>query len=82
MKASDILLSLRPRNLSVGKDVNGNVYVEYEHSDVKDGSFLVGFVGRGPDFESACEEYLSYIRGKTIVFDAYTKERKEVVILG
>lgn len=82
-KSSDILLSLESRHLDVWKSVDSNVCVAYEHADVSDGMFLIGAFGRGHDFESACDDYLSQIRGKTLVFNAnWGDKRREVTILG
>lgn len=82
MKASDILMSLEHEHLEVFKDMDGNVCVEYRGCDVKDGYFLRGVVGRGNTFEEACEDYLKQIRGKILVFNAYSDSRKEVKVLG
>lgn len=82
-KSSDILLSLSNRELKVWKVHDNTVCVNYEHCEVSDGMFLIGTFGRGHDFESACDDYLSKIRGKTLVFDAnWGDKRKEVTVLG
>lgn len=80
--ASDILLSLSGESLDVNKDVDGNICVAYRRADVKDGIALVGMCGRGASFESACEDYLKQIRGKTLVFNAESPSRHEVKVLG
>lgn len=80
-KSSDILLSLQHRDLEVWK-VDDSICVSYHGANVKDGIFLVSTFGVGPDFESACDDYLDKIRGKTLVFNAFSKEREEVTILG
>lgn len=82
MKASDILLSLKSHDLSVSKISNGKVAVRYENAEISDGIFLVSTYGSGEDFESACEDYLSQIRGKKLVFDAYGRKREEIKVLG
>ena len=81
MKASETLLSLS-EPLCLSKDVNGNICAEYWHCEIKEGSFLIAHPGRGHDIESACEDYLNKIRGKTLVFDACTEKRREVRVLG
>lgn len=81
MKASEKLLNLDGRMLSVGKNINGKVYVHYERCDVKDGCFLIGTYGTGNNFEEACEDYLNKISGKTIVFNAESSNREEVKAL-
>ncbi len=80
--ASDILLSLSGESLDVNKDVDGNICVAYRCADVKDGIALVGMCGRATSFESACEDYLKQIRGKTLVFNAESPSRYEVKVLG
>lgn len=82
MKASDILLSLEFRDLQVSKDAGGKITVHYVCCYVKDGYFLDGYSGRGQTFDEACEDYLNYIRGKTLVFDPDSNSRKEVKVLG
>ena len=81
MKASEKLLKLENRMLKVGRNINGKVYVHYERCDVKDGCFLIGTYGTGNSFEEACEDYLNKISGKTIVFDAESRNREEVKVL-
>jgi len=80
MSAVDRLLSLSFHDLAVSKDVKGNICVEYQNCEVKDGYFLKGDPGRGATFEEACEDYMNKIAGKTLVFDAYGN-RKEVTVL-
>ena len=75
------LLNLENRMLKVGKNINGKIYVHYERCDVKDGCFLIGTYGTGVDFESACEDYLNKISGKTIVFNAESSNCEEVRVL-
>ena len=82
MKASDILLSLEGEHLEVWKAPDGDICVSYQHCDIKDGYFLVGSFGAGKTFEEACDEYLKQIRGKTLVFNACSKSRKEIKVLG
>lgn len=81
MSAVDILLSLEGHRLEVGKDLNGQIMVHYYHCEVKNGIFLTGVTGRADTFNEACEDYLSQIRGKTLVFNAYSDSRKEVTVL-
>lgn len=80
MKSSEILLSL-DEHLEVFKNSSG-VCVEYKNSEIKDGYFLVSTFGVGEDFETACDDYLNKIRGKKLVFNACTKYRKEVTVIG
>ena len=81
-KASDILLSLECAHLEVWKLKGDIVCVAYKGADVKDGPALRGVFGSGGTFEGACHDYLSKIRGKTLVFNAFHANRHEVTVLG
>lgn len=82
MKSSNILRSLEGEELEVSMNNSGEINVCYKGAEIKDGIFLIASYGRGKDYEEACDDYLSQIRGKTLVFDAYSKYRREVTILG
>ena len=82
MKASYILLSLKGERLVVWKIEKNIICVGYENCEVKEDGVLISTFGRGTDFEDACMDYLSRIRGKTLVFNAYDATRKEVTVLG
>lgn len=75
------LLSLQNSDLNVSKISNGSITVCYPDSYIKDGYFLIGAYGTGETFEKACEDYLSQISGKTLVFHPYSESRKEVIVL-
>ena len=81
MKSSEVLLSLDNECLEVFKTCRG-VCVKYRNAEIKDGMFLISEYGTGIDFESACDDYLKKIRGKKLVFNAETKNRTEIVVLG
>lgn len=82
MKSSDILLSLGGADITVWK-VKDAVCVKYDEAWVLGGGVLEGTYGRGADFEDACEDYLTKIRGKTLVFEGVrNKTRREVRVLG
>ena len=80
MKASEILLSLGNESLEVWRyqTNSGGIGVCYKGCEIKDGPFLIGAHGRGTTFEEACESYLEKIKGKTLVFNAYSHSRYEV----
>ena len=80
MSAFHRLLNLNKR-LIVGKDVDGQIYVHYEGCDVKGNGVLISICGRGTCFDLACEDYLTKISGKTLVFNAESSDRHEVVVL-
>ena len=81
MKSSEILLSLGGERLEVIKNKDG-VCVLYKDAEISDGTFLMTIYGTGLNFESACDDYLSKIRGQKLVFGAYTKNRHEVMVIG
>ena len=80
-KASDILLSLKGRDLVVWK-VEDEVCVQYDKAEIKDGPILIGEYGRGLTFEDSCDDYLNKIRGRKLVFNAFEKSREEITVLG
>lgn len=82
MKSSDILLSLDGEHLEVFKNSSDEINVRYQNAEIKDGMFLIYDLGRGRNFEEACDDYLSKIRGKKLVFDARTEKRREIMVLG
>lgn len=78
-----ILLSLKLHRLEVWEcGISKNICVCYENSEIKDGSMLRSTWGEGSNFECACSDYLRKIRGKTLVFNACTKNREEITVLG
>ena len=81
MRASDRLLNLEFHRLEVWRTNKKDICVAFEKCEVKDGIALASVFGEGLDFEEACEDYLRQISGKTLVFDACTKNRKEVIVL-
>ena len=81
MNSSEILLSLSGERLEVFKNRLG-VCIQYKGAEVKDGDFLISEYGIGTNFELACDDYLNKIRGKKLVFNAYTINRKEIMVLG
>lgn len=82
-KAADTLLSLKGERLEAWTfdTEKGGVGVSYKNCEVKDGCFLRGTYGVGITFDEACEDYLSQIRGQTLVFDACSSKRHEVKVL-
>ena len=81
MKSSEILLSLDDGHLEVFNNCHG-ICVHYKGAEIKDGDFLIGAYGVGVDFESACDNYLEQIRGKKLVFNAFSNDRIEIQVLG
>lgn len=53
-------------------------YANFRSTDVKEGSFLVGEFGNGSTQEEAIQNYAKQIQLKTLVFDAYGSQRKEI----
>lgn len=74
------LLALIDRHLEVWS-VGDDICVSYENCEVKGYGVLISEYGVGSTFESACEDYLRKISGKTLVFNACTESRKEITVL-
>lgn len=49
----------------------------FERGEIKKGGILVGEYGSGISPDIALSNYATRIRGKTIVFDAYSEHRQE-----
>ena len=81
MASVNKLLALGGHPLKVTKDCNGLICVEYASCEIKDGAFLVGDPGRGASFESACDNYLNKISGKTLVFHAGYDNEERIRVL-
>ena len=81
MRASDRLLNIEFHRLEVWRTSKNDVCVAFQRCEVKDGVVLSSVFGEGLTFEEACEDYLRQISGKTLVFDACTDKRKEVIVL-
>ena len=79
--ASYSLLQLGHSFLNVWMLDDGNYAVAYQGADVKDGIGLLGVFGVGQNFELACANYMTRIRGKTLVFNADSENRKEVFVM-
>jgi len=88
MKSSDILSSLDKAELEVIENGN-NVYVRYKDAGVLEGDKIdrkygLGRIhclwGSGRDFESACDNYLAKIRGRTMIFNPHGSNRHEILI--
>lgn len=50
--------------------------VNLERAEVKEGSCLAGYYGDGTTPSAALEDYVSRIKGKTLVFNAMDKEKR------
>lgn len=74
-----LLESLEHKSLEVFLDVNGKICVNYAHSDVKDGYFLIGVCGRGDTLDEAVADYAKQISGKTLVFNSDIADKEERV---
>lgn len=81
MSEIDILLSLGEMIEVWSFPDSKEVGVSYRNCEIKDGIFLKAIYGIGDTFEQACKDYLRQIHGKTLVFNACSKERKEIRVL-
>ena len=56
-------------------------HVKFENVEIKDGSFLISDSGRHFDRIEAINDYIKNIRGKIIVYCAYSKNaRREIIV--
>lgn len=60
---------------------SGRYIVSFAHCEVKNGGFLKSCDGVGDTVEDAANEYMAQISGKTLVFNAESKNREEVICL-
>ena len=60
---------------------NGIIGVCYEDCAIKYGDSIMSASGQGKNFSEACKDYLEKIRGKTLVFNAFSQHRKEIRVL-
>lgn len=69
----------------IGKDLlirryanqNNRFTCAFDGSEVKEGCFLRGGFGDGDTVEKAIADYVQQIRGKHLVFNAYTPKRED-----
>ena len=57
------------------------VCVSLKNCEIKDGGFLISTFGTGYTFDEAVDDYRKIISGKRLVFNAYSPNRKEVLVL-
>lgn len=65
--------------LEVWRVSDKEIFVRFKNCEVKDGMVLVGVVGRGRTFDEAFFDYIKQVKGKTLVFNAWTDQRKEIL---
>ena len=61
--------------------IKTGIGVSFDHAEVKEGAFLAGIFGSGTTLEEACEDYIHKLSGKTLVFNAMSGDRKEVLVI-
>lgn len=66
--------------LTIGKDINNNTTVWFEHGYIKDGDILIGALGKGETFGEAIIDYCRQISGRILVFDDPNGERETIII--
>ena len=57
---------------------NGRFTASFEGADEKGDGVLIGTYGNGNSHEEAIRDYAKKISSKTLVFGAYTPDRKEI----
>lgn len=77
-EAYDLTMVVRERNLPVG-DFN-RYYASFEGAEVKDGAVLASEYGNGVSEDHAISSYARNISLKTLVFNAYGPNRREIKV--
>jgi len=69
--------------LEVWKCLNGagDVCLKYMGAEVKEGAILKSVYGKGANINFALQDYYRKIKGKTLVFNAMSESRKEVIVI-
>ena len=55
-------------------------YVSFENGEIRDGRGLIGATGNGNTVDEAIQDYCKEIGTKTLVLNAYSRGRKEIVL--
>jgi hypothetical protein len=62
-------------------DVNQNYMFSFKNAEIKERSMLVSTCGRGKSPDIARKNYMPEIAGKTLVFNAFDKERRREIVV-
>lgn len=77
-KQHDLEICINERK--VAKNNPNRYYAKFNHSEVKDGRFLIGTFGNGYTLDEALRNYASEISLKTIVINSYGENRREIEV--
>lgn len=77
----ETLLLLDNATVVVFKDRDMQYCVGYKGAAIQKDNVLCSIVGRGKTLEDACNNYIFQINGKKLVFNAESKNRREVNIV-
>ena len=73
----DLVMEVNERNLEIHKGLH-RFYAHFERCDIQKGMFLHGSFGNGSTPEEAIQEYAKEISSQILVFNSYSKERREI----
>ena len=72
----DLTMEIHERRRSIG--AKDRFYAIFKSCEVKKGHYLLGSFGDGDTPEHAILQYAKNISGKVLVFNAWSKDRKEI----
>lgn len=70
----ELVVNERPLNMNLSR-----FYVSFEHGEVMENGCLVGVFGNGNTIAEAVDDYCVKISGKEMAFNAYTKDRINII---
>lgn len=66
------------RSKTIQPDDRGRWYAHFRSCEVKQGNMLSGTYGEGPDPNAAIDDYAKILRGRLLVVNAYSPDRREI----
>jgi hypothetical protein len=76
----DLVMEVGERPRWGWKDDSSRWHAAFKGAEVKGDGVLIGEYGGGPTPEGAIADYASKLPGKTLVIDAYTDRRREILV--
>jgi hypothetical protein len=76
----DLVMEVGERPRWSWKDDSSRWHAAFKRAEVKGDGVLIGEWGEGPTLEKAIADYASKLPGKTLVIDACTDRRREILV--
>jgi hypothetical protein len=76
----DLVMEVGERPRWGWKDDSSRWHAGFRRTEVKGDGVLIGVSGNGPTPEGAIADYASKLPGETLVIDAYTDRRREILV--